>query len=281
MDGNAAVANIPFGIIAMKKTIPTDAKTFLAACVLVAVALVIVCLKPARAQSPDSSLPQTAGTNSAAAEPSLDLPANQLDAIKIETLGTQFFVPETEVVGSVAYYQETETNSVPVNPEIKSIIASIGENDAPAVRVGQPVTVKVAAYPDKTFTGKVAALGGTVWDGSGNPAVDPNTRRVTARCEIADPDNELFPGMFATVRIQVRAPVEAAALPVNGAVRNDDGTMAAWVTTDRKHFSMRLVRLGLEREGFYQVLGGLRAGEQAVTDGAIFLNNILYAPPSD
>ena len=281
MDGNAAVANIPFGILAMKKTFPTDAKIFLAASVLVAVALAAVCLKPARAQSPESNLPQTANTNSAAAEASLDLTANQLDAIKIETLGTQFFAPETEVVGSVAYHQETETNSVSANPEIKSIVASIGESDAPTVRVGQPVTVKVAAYPDKTFTGKVAALGGTVWDGSGNPAVDPNTRRVTARCEVADPQDELFPGMFATVRIQVRAPVEAVALPVNGAVRNDDGTMAAWVTKDRKHFTQRLVRLGLEHNGFYEVLDGLRAGELAVTDGAIFLNNILYAPPSD
>jgi cobalt-zinc-cadmium efflux system membrane fusion protein len=63
--------------------------------------------------------------------------------------------------------------------------------------------------------------------------------------------------------------------------RNSDGTYEAWVTTDRHIFSQRRVKIGLEADGQYQVLGGLDAGELVVTSGAVFLSNILYAPPSD
>jgi cobalt-zinc-cadmium efflux system membrane fusion protein len=87
--------------------------------------------------------------------------------------------------------------------------------------------------------------------------------------------------MLATFVIQVHDPVEATAIPVEGVVRNGDGTMVAWVTADRHHFIQRIVKIGLQTDGQYQILDGLKPGELAVTDGAIFLSNILYAPPSD
>jgi len=80
------------------------------------------------------------------------------------------------------------------------------------------------AFPDRTFKGKVSKIYETV---------DPNTHRVTIRSEITDPKDELRPGMLANFVIRVRGPVEATAVPANGVVREPDGTMAAWVTTDR------------------------------------------------
>jgi cobalt-zinc-cadmium efflux system membrane fusion protein len=87
--------------------------------------------------------------------------------------------------------------------------------------------------------------------------------------------------MLASMVIQVQEPVESVAIPMNGVVRNGDGTMAAWVTTDRHRFTQRMVKIGLQRDGLWQVLEGLRPGELAVTDGAVFISNILYAPPAD
>jgi hypothetical protein len=46
--------------------------------------------------------------------------------------------------------------------------------------------------------------------------------------------------------------------------------MAAWVTTDRHRFLQRIVKIGLQKDGRYQVLEGLQRGELAVTDGAVF-----------
>jgi len=62
-------------------------------------------------------------------------------------------------------------------------------------------------------------------------------------------------------------------------VRESDGSMTVWVTSDRQRFVQRTVQVGLQRDGFAQILDGLRPGELAVTDGAIFLSNLLNAPP--
>jgi cobalt-zinc-cadmium efflux system membrane fusion protein len=128
------------------------------------------------------------------------------------------------------------------------------------------------SYPDRVFRGRVSKI---------YEAVDPNTHRVTIRSEISDPGDELRPGMLANFVIRVHAPVEATALPANGVVRESDGTMTAWVTTDRRRFVQRVIKTGLRKDGQVQILDGLRRGELVVTDGAVFLSNMLEAPPSD
>ena len=70
-------------------------------------------------------------------------------------------------------------------------------------------------------------------------------------------------------------------MPLAAVVRNGDGTMNAWVTTDHKRFVQRPVKVGLQHAGNYQILEGLKPGEQAVTEGAVFLANILFGPPAD
>jgi len=154
----------------------------------------------------------------------------------------------------------------------KWMVANVNESDSPLLQAGQPARVKVMAFPGRMFEGVISRLGASV---------DATTRRVMARCDIKDPKDELRPGMLADFVIRVQAPVESVALAMNGVVRNGDGTVAAWVTTDGKRFEQRILTLGAQRDGRYQVLDGLRRGELAVSDGAIFLSNMLQAPPSD
>ena len=76
--------------------------------------------------------------------------------------------------------------------------------------------------------------------------------------------------------------MESVAIPMNGVVREGDGTMTAWVTTDRHHFvATNRQDSACNKTARYQVLDGLQRGELAVTDGAVFLSNILHAPPPD
>jgi cobalt-zinc-cadmium efflux system membrane fusion protein len=155
---------------------------------------------------------------------------------------------------------------------IKWMLANVMESEIPLFHLGQPVQVRVISYPDRVFKGKVSKIYETV---------DPNTHRVTIRSMIADPKDELHSGMLANFVIRVRDPVEATALPANGVVRESDGTMTAWVTTDRHHFVQRIIKTGLRKEGRVQILEGLQRGELVVADGAVFLSNMLQAPPSD
>jgi cobalt-zinc-cadmium efflux system membrane fusion protein len=158
------------------------------------------------------------------------------------------------------------------NVRIKWMLANVIESDIPLFHVGQPVQVKVMAYPKRVFQGKVSKI---------YAAVDPNTHRVTIRSEITDPKDELRPGMLANFIIRVDGPVEATAIPANGVVREPDGTMVAWVTADRHHFAQRIVKTGLRQDDRVQILDGVQRGELVVSDGAVFLSNMLETLPSD
>jgi cobalt-zinc-cadmium efflux system membrane fusion protein len=146
------------------------------------------------------------------------------------------------------------------------MVANVPETDSPAFRPGQRVQVEINAFPGRVFDGTITTIGATV---------DPNTRRVVVRSEVKDPAHELRSGMFADFVIDVGAPVRSPAIPVDGVVREGDGTMTAWVTADRRRFTRRTVKIGQERAGYRQILDGVQAGELVATEGALFLSNAL------
>jgi cobalt-zinc-cadmium efflux system membrane fusion protein len=146
------------------------------------------------------------------------------------------------------------------------MLANVVESDSPAFQVGQAVQVRLDAFPDRVFDGKITTIGATV---------DPNTRRVLVRSEIADPQHELRSGMFANFIIRVGGPARSPGVPIDGVVREGDGSMTIWVTADRRHFTRRKVKLGIQRGGYWQIVDGVRAGELVATEGALFLSNEL------
>ncbi len=144
------------------------------------------------------------------------------------------------------------------------MLANVAEADSPAFHVGQQVQVKVNALLGRTFDGKITTVGATV---------DPNTRTVPVRSEVSDPQHELRSDIFANFVISVGAPLRSPGIPVDGVVREGDGTMTAWVTADRRHFTRRTVTIGQERDGYRQILDGVQTGELVATEGALFLSN--------
>jgi cobalt-zinc-cadmium efflux system membrane fusion protein len=148
------------------------------------------------------------------------------------------------------------------------MLANVAETDVPLLRLGQDVAVDVKAYPGREFRGKIVNIGASV---------DPVTRRLLVRSEVRDPEHELRPGMFATFLIRIGKSMRSPAVPFAGVVREGDGTMSAWITTDRKRLVKRTVKVGLQQDGLHQILEGLKPGELVATDGALFLNNALTA----
>jgi cobalt-zinc-cadmium efflux system membrane fusion protein len=125
--------------------------------------------------------------------------------------------------------------------------------------------------PGRVFKSKISAMAANV---------DPTTHRVTLRAEIHDPAHELRPGMLANFVIHTGAPVASPAVPLNGVVREGDGTMSVWVTTDGRHFERRTVRIGLRQNQYDQILAGVKSGETIAVDGAIFLSNLAFGGPT-
>jgi cobalt-zinc-cadmium efflux system membrane fusion protein len=75
--------------------------------------------------------------------------------------------------------------------------------------------------------------------------------------------------------IRVGDPVRSLAVPLDGVVREGDGTMTVWVTTDRRRFTQRVVKIGMQKDGFRQILEGLQPGELVATEGAVYLSNMI------
>ncbi len=148
------------------------------------------------------------------------------------------------------------------------MVANVAETDFPLLRLGQEVDVTVKAYPGRVFRGKIVRIG---------ESVDPITHRVLVRSEVRDPKHELRSGMFATFVIRTGQAVRSVAVPLNGVIREGDGTMTVWVTTDRKRLVRRPVKVGLQEAGFAQIIEGLQPGELVATEGALFLSNALTA----
>jgi cobalt-zinc-cadmium efflux system membrane fusion protein len=146
------------------------------------------------------------------------------------------------------------------------MVASVTEYDLPLLRLGQQVSVSMPAFPGRKFEARITNIAATF---------DPATHRIAVRSEIQDPHHELRPQMLATFLIRTGEPTRSVALPQGGVVREGDGTMVAFVTSDGHRFERRAVQLGIEQEGMTQILGGLDPGELAASDGALFLSNAL------
>ncbi len=144
------------------------------------------------------------------------------------------------------------------------MVANVIETDAPAYRLGQPVAVRVPAYPDEIFHGAVTTLGLNI---------DPTTHRQLVRSVIDDPQHKLRAGMLASFFIETEPPRTSVAVPSDAVVREGDGTMTVWVTGDGRRFARRAVKIGREQDGWRQIIDGLAAGERVASTGAIFLSN--------
>ena len=144
------------------------------------------------------------------------------------------------------------------------MVANVIETDAPAYRLGQPVAVSVPAYPNEVFRGTVTTLGLNI---------DPSTHRQLVRSVIDDPDHKLRAGMLATFSIEIEGPKTSLAVPSEAIVREGDGSMTVWVATDQHRFKRRSVKVGLEQNGWRQILEGLNPGELVASTGAIYLSN--------
>ena len=148
----------------------------------------------------------------------------------------------------------------------KWVIANVTEYDAPKLKVGLPAKISITAIPGRIYNAKIVNIGASV---------DIATRRVPVRTEVQDPEGELQQQMLATFVFDTSPPVMTAAISPNGVVREGDGTMIAFVTTDGRQFTRRPLKLGMEQNGFVQILEGLSEGEQVAGDGAIFLSNAI------
>jgi cobalt-zinc-cadmium efflux system membrane fusion protein len=144
------------------------------------------------------------------------------------------------------------------------LLADVYESDAPPIKAGQSVEVHVSAFPNETFTARIAYIGASV---------DPTTHRVAVRSVVQNRGRKLKPEMFASFRVVTDSEVASLAVPLSAVVHEGNKT-SVWMKQSRNAFARREVTLGLEQGGYAQVLSGLQAGDQVVSEGSIFISNV-------
>jgi Cu(I)/Ag(I) efflux system membrane fusion protein len=140
------------------------------------------------------------------------------------------------------------------------VLADVFEQDLGLVRLGQDARITVPAYPDRTFTGKVAFI---------YPTINRETRTARVRIELPNPDLILKGDMYATA--EIAAPVAASVVAVpDSAVLDSGARQVVLVERGEGRFEPRPVKLGQKAGGYVEIREGVTAGEKVVV-GANFL----------
>lgn len=141
---------------------------------------------------------------------------------------------------------------VRINP--LRIRIDIPEQAISEVRVGQSVSVTTSAWPDKSFSGRIARI---------SPNVTASSRTLSVEADIENSGGALKPGQFATVRILQSRSQPAVLIPAR-AVRTESGVSRVFVIRDGRA-EQRLVQLGQAESDLVEVKSGVAAGEQVAT----------------
>ncbi len=134
------------------------------------------------------------------------------------------------------------------------------------VRVGQTIIVKVQAFADKTFEGRISAI---------NPGIDPGTRSVRLQATLPNPGNLLRPGMFADTRTVLPLRDDVLTLPRTAISYNPYGESVFVILDEdsRRSVQRRPVTTGEVRGGQVEIIEGLQAGDEVVSAGQNKLRN--------
>jgi Cu(I)/Ag(I) efflux system membrane fusion protein len=143
------------------------------------------------------------------------------------------------------------------------VLADVFEQELGLVRLGQSVKIRVDAYPDQVFTGKVTFI---------YPVVMPETRTARVRIELPNPAGLLKPAMYARVEIASdRGRGKMLAVP-DSAVLDTGARQLVLVQRGEGAFEPRPLRLGMRSDGYIEVLEGIDVGETVVVSANFLID---------
>ena len=135
------------------------------------------------------------------------------------------------------------------------VVADVAEQDIGLVKTGSKARIRINAYPDKSFEGKITYV---------YPTLKMETRSVQVRVELSNPGLLLKPSMFAQVELPVSAKGLVLTVPVSAVI--DSGTrQVVLVQLGAGRFEPREVRLGERSDDYVVVREGVKEGELVVT----------------
>jgi cobalt-zinc-cadmium efflux system membrane fusion protein len=167
-------------------------------------------------------------------------------------------------VGPGQYVNSGASDPVFVIGDLSTVwlTAFVRETDASKVSVGQEIAFNVLALPGRPMKARIDYVAA---------AIDPATRRLLVRSTIDNKDGLLKPEMFANVTIYSTGDHPAVGVPKQALIYEGD-QVRVWVAHDDKSVELRQIKTGLVNGDLVEVDGNLKAGEQIVTRGSLFID---------
>ena len=141
------------------------------------------------------------------------------------------------------------------------VLVNVYQKDLPYVRVGDQVTIQTDTYPE-VFHGRIAYVAASL---------DPSTRTLQARIETNNPSEKLKKDMYVVATVNAGTIQSAIALPDAAVLRDSENQPFVYVEASSNQFGRRSVTLGESLNGQTEITSGLKAGDQVVGNGSLFL----------
>lgn len=143
------------------------------------------------------------------------------------------------------------------------LLADVFEQDLGSVRPGQTATIRISAYPDTPFTGRVTFI---------YPTVTPETRTAKVRIEMPNSGGRLKPSMYASIEIAAGDGARKALAVPDSAVLDTGTRQVVIVRRGEGAFEPRAVTLGRRADGYVEVREGLRDGDNVVVSANFLID---------
>ncbi len=141
--------------------------------------------------------------------------------------------------------------------------ADVPESQSALLRPGTSVQARTPALPGATFEGKVQAI---------LPEVNPVTRTIKARVELANPGARLVPGLFVIMQFTDRRAEKALLIPTEAVIQTGKRTVVMLAEDDGR-FRPVDVEIGIDTGGQTEIKHGLRAGQRVVVSSQFLIDS--------
>jgi cobalt-zinc-cadmium efflux system membrane fusion protein len=152
------------------------------------------------------------------------------------------------------------------------VVCDVFENDLGEVHLGDAAEIRLNAFPDRVFKGRVADI---------SRVLDPNTRSAKVRIVLGNADGSLRPGMFAVAKFRSRRLTNRIVVPSTAIMRLHDKDWVFRKEGDKQFRKIVVQADGVTPDGMQEIHSGVKPGDELVTNALEFSTEVAEKKVGD
>jgi len=145
------------------------------------------------------------------------------------------------------------------------VVCDVFENDLGEVHMGDSAEIRLNAFPDRAFKGKVADI---------SRVLDPNTRSAKVRIVLGNADGSLRPGMYAAATFRSHKLTNRVIVPATALMRLHDKDWVFRKEGDKRFRKIAVQADGLAPDGMQEIRDGVKPGDELVSNALEFSTEV-------